>query len=92
MIVPSYSTSFSGDISRARCTKENKGNGRFETEYQGQSGSNFSHHAATSDAKLLETLEGMCCQETPPYRHYIQEVNIVINMLLDKDNFSNKFT
>jgi len=29
---------------------------------------------------------------TPPHRHYIQEVNIVIKMLWDKDNFSNKFT
>ena len=37
-------------------------------------------------------LAGMCWQGTPPHRHYIQEVNIVIKMLWDKDNFSNKFT
>jgi len=40
--------------------KETKGNGGFEREQQGRSGSNFSHHAATSDAKLPVTLGGMC--------------------------------
>jgi len=40
--------------------KETKDNGGFETEHQGRSGSNFFHHAATSDAKLPETLVGMC--------------------------------
>jgi len=40
--------------------KENKDNGGLETEHQGRSGSNFSHHAATSDAELSETLAGMC--------------------------------
>jgi hypothetical protein len=40
--------------------KETKENGRFETEYQGRSGSNFSQHAATRDAELPETLGGMC--------------------------------
>jgi hypothetical protein len=40
--------------------KETKDNGGFETENQGRSGSNFSHHAATSEAELSETLEVMC--------------------------------
>jgi hypothetical protein len=40
--------------------KETKDNGGFETEHQGKSGSNFSQHAATSDAELPETLGGMC--------------------------------
>ena len=40
--------------------KETKDNGGLETEHQGQSGSNFSHHAAMSDAELPETLAGMC--------------------------------
>jgi len=40
--------------------KETKGNGGFETEHQGRSGSNFSQHAATSDAELPVTLGGMC--------------------------------
>ena len=40
--------------------KETKGNREFETEQQGRSGSNFSQHAATSDAELPETLGGMC--------------------------------
>jgi hypothetical protein len=40
--------------------KETKDNGGFETERQGRSGSNFSQHAATSDAELPETLGGMC--------------------------------
>jgi len=40
--------------------KETKDNGGFETEHQGRSGSNFSQHAATSDAKLPETLGGTC--------------------------------
>jgi len=40
--------------------KETKDNGGLETERQGRSGSNFSHHAATSDAELPETLAGMC--------------------------------
>jgi hypothetical protein len=40
--------------------KETKKNNGFETELQGRSGSNFSQHAATSDAELPETLEGMC--------------------------------
>jgi len=38
-------------------------------------------------------IAGMCWQQgTPTHRHYIQEVNIVIKMFWDKDNFSNKFT
>jgi hypothetical protein len=40
--------------------KGTKDNGGFETEHQGRSGSNFFHHAATSDAELPETLGGMC--------------------------------
>jgi hypothetical protein len=72
--------------------KETKDNGGLETEQQGRSGSNFSQHAAKSDAELPETLTGMFQQGTPPHRYYIQEVNILIKMLRDKDNFSNKFT
>jgi len=71
--------------------KETNYNGGFETEYQGRSGSNFSQHAATSDAELPETLGGMCWQGTPPHRHCIQEVNVVIKMLWVKDNFSKKY-
>jgi len=40
--------------------KETKDNDGFETEHQGRSGSSFSQHAATSNAELPETLEGMC--------------------------------
>jgi hypothetical protein len=40
--------------------KVSKDNGGLETEHQERSGSNFSHHAATSDAELPETLGGMC--------------------------------
>jgi len=40
--------------------KETKDNGGFETEHQGRSGSNFSQHAATSEAELAETLGEMC--------------------------------
>jgi len=40
--------------------EETKDNGGFETELQGRSGSNFSQHAATSDAELAETLGGKC--------------------------------
>jgi len=40
--------------------KETKDNGGFETIYQRRSGSNFSHHAASSNAELPETLGGMC--------------------------------
>jgi hypothetical protein len=40
--------------------KETEDNGGFETKHQGRSGSNFSQHAATSDAELPETLGGMC--------------------------------
>jgi len=62
--------------------KETKDNGGLETEHQGRSGSSFSQHAATSDAELPETIAGMCWQQgTPPYRHYIQQVNIVTKML-----------
>jgi hypothetical protein len=32
--------------------KETNDNGGFETEHQGRIGSNFSQHAATSDAEL----------------------------------------
>jgi hypothetical protein len=39
--------------------KETKDNGGYETEHQGRSGSNFSQHAATSEAELPETLGGM---------------------------------
>jgi len=49
--------------------KETKDNGGFETEHQGRSGSNFSQHAATSDAEFQEKLGGMCWQQgTSPYR------------------------
>jgi hypothetical protein len=34
--------------------KETKDNGALETEHQGRGGSNFSHHAAASDAELPE--------------------------------------
>jgi len=40
--------------------KETKDNCGLETERLGQSGSSFSHHAATSDAELPETPVGMC--------------------------------
>jgi hypothetical protein len=40
--------------------KETKDNGGFETEHQGRSVSNFSHHASSSDTELPETLGGMC--------------------------------
>ena len=40
--------------------KETKENCGLETEHQGRSGSNFPHHAATSDAELPETLAVMC--------------------------------
>jgi len=40
--------------------KETKDKGGLETELRGRSGSSFSHHAATSDAELPETLAGMC--------------------------------
>jgi hypothetical protein len=59
---------------------------------RGRSGSNFFHHAATSDAELPETLGGICWQQgTPPHRQCVQEVNVVIKMLWVIDNFSNKF-
>jgi hypothetical protein len=40
--------------------KVTKDNGGFVTEHQGRSGSNFSQHAATSDAEFPETLAGLC--------------------------------
>jgi len=40
--------------------KETKDNGGFKTEHQGSSGSNFSQHAATSNAELPVMLGGMC--------------------------------
>jgi len=40
--------------------KETRDNSGFETEHQGRNGSNFFHHAASSDAELPETLGGMC--------------------------------
>jgi len=90
--VPSRNTSSSEDISKARCTKRNPGKRWIWNRTSGRSGSNFSQHAATSDAELPETHGGMCWQEgTPPHRHYIQEVNVVIKMIWVKDNFSNKF-
>jgi hypothetical protein len=42
--------------------KETKEYGGFETEHRGRSGSNFSQHAAMSEAELPETLGGMCWQ------------------------------
>ena len=67
------------EISREQgVRKQNKGNRGLGTEHPGRSGSNFSHHAAIGDAELPEILAGMCWQGMPPYRHYIQKVNIVI--------------
>jgi len=40
--------------------KETKDNGGFKTEHQGRSCSNFSQHAAKSEAELPETLGGIC--------------------------------
>jgi hypothetical protein len=54
-------TSSSGDISREQgVRKGTKDNGGLETEHQGRGGSSFSHHAATSDAELLQMLAGLC--------------------------------
>jgi hypothetical protein len=39
--------------------KETKDNGGFEIEHQRRSGSNFSQHAATSDADIPEMLGGI---------------------------------
>jgi hypothetical protein len=61
--------------------KETKDKGEFETEHQGRSGISFSHYAASNNAELPETLGGMFWQGTPPHRHYIQKVNIVIKMI-----------
>jgi hypothetical protein len=61
--------------------KKTKDNSGFDIVHQGRSGSSFSQHFLTSDAKLLETFGGMCSQWTPPHRHNIQEVNVVIKML-----------
>jgi hypothetical protein len=48
-------------ISQEQCVrKETKDNGGFETEHQGRSGSNYSHHAASNDAELSETFGGLC--------------------------------
>jgi hypothetical protein len=54
-VIPSLRISQEQDV-----RKETKGNGGFETEHQVRSGSNFSQHAATSDAELPEKLGGMC--------------------------------
>jgi hypothetical protein len=40
--------------------KETKDNGGFETEQEGRSDSNFSQHAAKSDAELREMLGETC--------------------------------
>jgi hypothetical protein len=40
--------------------KETKGYGGFETKHQERSSRNFSHHAASSDVKLPETLGEKC--------------------------------
>jgi len=40
--------------------KETRDNGGFEAEHQGRSGSNFSQHAATSDAEVPVTGGGKC--------------------------------
>jgi len=48
--------------------KETKDNGGFETEHQGRSGSNFSQHAATSDADLQKRL-GECVDK----RHHLTD-------------------
>jgi hypothetical protein len=48
-------------IAQEKCVrKETKDNGGLEIEHQGRSGGIFSHHAATSDAEIPETLAGMC--------------------------------
>jgi len=60
MSVPSRDTSSSGISQEQGVRKETKDNGGLETEHQGRSGSNFSHHVAKSDAELTEKLEGMC--------------------------------
>jgi hypothetical protein len=41
--------------------KESRDNSGLETEHQGRSGSSFSHHPATSDAELPETLAAREC-------------------------------
>jgi len=59
MSVPGCNTSSSGDISRARCMKRNQGQQWTRNRTSGKKCSNFSHHAATSDAELPETLVEM---------------------------------
>jgi len=91
MSVPTYNTSSSEDISIAKCTKRNQGQRCIWNRTSRKKWQSSSQHAATSEAELPETLVGMCWQGTPPHRHCIQEVNVVIKMLWVKDKFSNKF-
>jgi len=49
-----------GIVQEQGVRKETRDNGGLETEHQGRSGSNLSHHAATSNAELPEKLAGMC--------------------------------
>jgi hypothetical protein len=48
-----------GKVQEQGVRKEDKDNGGLETEHQGRSSNNFSHHAAKSDENFQKRLWGM---------------------------------
>ena len=52
----------------------------------------LNHHAARLMQYFQKRLREFVDNKGRHVTHYIQEVNIVIKMLWDKDNFNNKFT
>jgi len=84
-------TSSSEDISRAGCTKRNQGQRWIWNRTSGKKWQQFLPPCCIEWCRTSRNAWGNVLTRTPPHRHYIQEVNIVIKMLWDKDNFSNKF-
>jgi len=89
--VPSRITSSSEDISKARCTKRNQGQRWIWNRTSGKKWQQFLPPCCNKWHRTSRNAWGNVLIRTPPPRLYIQEVNVVIKMLWDKDNFSNKF-
>ena len=86
--VPSRNTSSSEDISRARCTKRYKGQRWIWKRTSGKKWQQFLPTCCNEWCRTSRNAWGnVLTTRTPPHRHYIQEVNVVIKMLWDKDKF-----
>jgi hypothetical protein len=89
--VPSRNTSSSENISSARCTERNQGQRWIWNRTSGKKWQQFLPTCYNEWCRTSRNAWGnVLTTGSPPHRHYIQEVNVVIKMFWVKDTFGNK--